>query len=320
MDDQTHDTGADVRSAETPERPRTVLLLTPSTDVAGHEACRARIDDDGEENVLVVSYTQTLDDVIESVWSQLGRLPGELGLISFDDMTRSAASAETRSLSGNGITLTTMSDPENLQGLGTAMRLYLDEWATRETDSVVCFTSFTHLLWYTDLEDAVEFVAALSTLFSQTGTVGHFHLDPSKVDDLMLSRLREEFDEVVEADPRSDHREPELTADVIHRLLSNSRRRYVLAFLSHVQAPVTLRTLSEQVAAWEQNVSEAELAPGEAERMRTSLATSHLPQLRDAGVVESGEDGNVLELTETARESETFRALVDLASSEYGFE
>jgi hypothetical protein len=309
---------ADADSDQRTGDARTVLLLTESTVVAERQVCERQLsaDDVRDTSVLAVTYTEALDDVVEKVWESLGDLPADLGVISFDDMTRSAATTDGYRRSEGPITVTTMSDPENLKALGSAMRLYLDDWTDRSTHRILCFSSLTHLLWHVSVDDAVQFLRGVETLLHDTNSVGHFHLDPQQFDDQVVERLRAEFDEVIDDVGATDD-EPELTTDVIHRLLGNERRRYILAYLGTAELSVTMRTLTERIAAWEQGVDESELSPFQTERVRTSLTTSHVPLLKDANVIEADDDGDVLRLTDEARENETLTTLLQMAADEY---
>lgn len=295
---------------------RTTLLLTDSTSVAGHEACESLLDPAEQPvSVLTVTYTESIDDVVEHVWNGVGGLPTDLGVISFNEMTRSGRQTGVGERPESPITLTTMSDPENLKGLGTAMRLYLDEWCERATRSILCFTSLTHFVRHVSIDDTVQFVEEVETLLTETDAVGHFHLDPNVVGDEVVERLRPAFDEIRDETDRM-RSEQELTTGVIHRLLGDERRRFALAYLHETDVSVTMRTLAERVAAWEADVAASDLSPEQIERVRTSLATSHVPLLKDAGVLES--DGeSALRFTRRAQEDGTLQTLLDLASSEY---
>lgn len=97
-----------------------------------------------EVDVLVVSTSRSMTEVVQDWRSAVGPLPAEFGLISFAEFTRSAASADAtngrskpsrRSLSGGDITLTSMANPGNPQRLGTAVTLYLDDWAGRPSST-----------------------------------------------------------------------------------------------------------------------------------------------------------------------------------------
>jgi len=78
----------------------------------------------------------------------------------------------------------------------------------------------------------------------------------------------------------------EPTDDEVFELLSNQRRRFVLHYLRrNPEASVSLSTLSERVAGWENDTDPAELAYSERKSVRNSLHQFHLPKLADAGIV-----------------------------------
>ncbi|MFC7226408.1 hypothetical protein N0B31_03255 [Salinirubellus salinus] len=92
-------------------------------------------------------------------------------------------------------------------------------------------------------------------------------------------------------------------------LLSNHRRRYTWHHCKRVEDAVPLGDLAEQVAAWENGKSVAEITSAERKRVYTSLQQTHLPKLDDADVVQF-EDG-VVELGERADELEVYVDVVD---------
>jgi hypothetical protein len=72
----------------------------------------------------------------------------------------------------------------------------------------------------------------------------------------------------------------------LFHLLSNHRRRYALHACKRRELPITLSDLAEQVAAWENDKSVAELNYQERRRVYTSMQQTHLPAMEDAGVME----------------------------------
>ncbi|MFB6155817.1 MAG: hypothetical protein ABEJ22_07970 [Haloferacaceae archaeon] len=309
------DAGVDVTESGTSAR--TVLLLSDASVAAERQVCESQLSSalGQDTSILAVTYTEALDDVVEKVWESLGDLPADLGVISFDDMTRSSSAESGYKRPEGPITLTTMSDPENLKGLGTAMRLYLDEWTDRPTERVLCFNALTNLLRHVSLDDAFQFVEGVGELLEETDAVGYFHLDPSAVDDATRERIRTAFDVVVEGG--RDETETGLEMDVVHRLLGNERRRFALAYLWATDMSVTVRTLTENIASWELGVAASDLSSLQTERVRTSLTTSHVPLMKDAGVVATEDDGEVLRLTDRARGHEALTSLLEMAAEEY---
>jgi len=69
-------------------------------------------------------------------------------------------------------------------------------------------------------------------------------------------------------------------------LLSNHRRRYTLHYLKQSGDEATLGELSDQIAAWENEIEPSEISYDERKRVYTSLQQVHLPRMDDMGVVE----------------------------------
>lgn len=80
-------------------------------------------------------------------------------------------------------------------------------------------------------------------------------------------------------------------------LLSNARRRHVVSYLRDVDGEVSLRELSTQVAAWENDVAVAAVSSTQRKRVYTALHQSHLPKLGDAGVIDYDTERALIEPT-----------------------
>ncbi len=98
---------------------------------------------------------------------------------------------------------------------------------------------------------------------------------------------------------RSTDRDRLSRNDAFH-VLSNRRRRYALHYLHQCDGSVALRDLAEQVAAWENDTTLAEVESSERKSVYISLHQSHLPKMDEVGVVTYDKDGNVVSLTENA--------------------
>ena len=90
----------------------------------------------------------------------------------------------------------------------------------------------------------------------------------------------------------SDTETAALTTDDLHHLLSNSRRRTVVAVLDD-EHPLPKDTLAERVAARETGKGVDELDYQERKRTLVSLHQCHLPKLVDHGVIERHHEGYV---------------------------
>lgn len=77
-----------------------------------------------------------------------------------------------------------------------------------------------------------------------------------------------------------------LSTEDIFQILSNRRRRYALHYLDQIEGTVSIRDLSEQIAAWENGVGRSEVTPKWRKRIYTSLHQGHLPKMDRLGVIE----------------------------------
>jgi hypothetical protein len=100
--------------------------------------------------------------------------------------------------------------------------------------------------------------------------------------------------------------EPELSQDVIFDVLSSSRRRYVLYYLSQNEEPVELPALAEEVAAWETESTVEELSSQERKRVYVSLYQTHIPKLEEVGLVDYDQDSGEVSLTDQSSQIQGF--------------
>lgn len=92
----------------------------------------------------------------------------------------------------------------------------------------------------------------------------------------------------------------EFTRDELFSVLSNRRRRLALEWLRRRGGTVDVGTLTELVAAAENDVDRAALTDKQRKRTYTSLHQTHLPKLSDAALVEYDRTERVVELTDRA--------------------
>ena len=90
---------------------------------------------------------------------------------------------------------------------------------------------------------------------------------------------------------------PSLPRDAVYDALADKRRRYALHYLKQRDEPVTVRELSEQVAAWENDKEVAELTSQERKRVYIALYQSHLSTLDDEGLVDYEDDAGTVALS-----------------------
>jgi hypothetical protein len=107
------------------------------------------------------------------------------------------------------------------------------------------------------------------------------------------------------ADP-VDRVESELSPDDIFKTLSNRRRRHVLRYLRHIDGTVTIRDLSEQLAAWENGTTTAEVVPRERKRLYTALHQTHLPKMDALGIIAYDRDRGTVQMTDSVLEFDPY--------------
>lgn len=97
-----------------------------------------------------------------------------------------------------------------------------------------------------------------------------------------------------------------LSQDQVFEVLKSPRRRYALYYLKQVGGKAELAEITEQVAAWENEITPSQLASDQRKRVYISLYQTHMPKLDDAGVVEYDQGRGVVELAENARELDVY--------------
>ncbi len=97
--------------------------------------------------------------------------------------------------------------------------------------------------------------------------------------------------------------------EVAYQALSNRRRRFTVHYLIQQWGPVTLRTLSEQVAAWENAVPRKQVTSKQRKRVYTALHQAHLPKLDKMEIIEYDTNEMVAHPTENI---ETLRVYMDV--------
>lgn len=93
--------------------------------------------------------------------------------------------------------------------------------------------------------------------------------------------------------------ERHLPLDIVHDLLAERHRRYVLYCLYLYANPMRLPDIAELVTQWEHGAPGGELLD---ERLRTynELYHTHIPELADSGVVAYSQSEDMLELDRNA--------------------
>jgi len=87
-----------------------------------------------------------------------------------------------------------------------------------------------------------------------------------------------------------------LSSDRLFELISNARRRFVLARVDRADGPIELTTLAEELAARESDTSVEEVSTQARKRVYVSLYQTHVPKLDEAGLVAYDPDSGTVSL------------------------
>lgn len=255
-------------------------------------------------NVLVVTPARSMRDVVESWRRRAEAVPATLGVVTYADFDRSAsrdAGAASpparRSLSGGDITLTSMSDPSNLQRLATAVTLHLDDWADTDRETLVYLDALGPFIDATDTESAFQFLHLLVQSAEQLSANVLVRLDPETVDERTIRTVQSLFDAV---------REPDADDIDFQALLANRRRRFVLRTLLD-DSQATLERLATRLARREAD----DFADPDWDRAYTALASIHVPRLAETGLVTFDRENEVVRLVDGNWSVERLEDLLD---------
>jgi hypothetical protein len=113
-----------------------------------------------------------------------------------------------------------------------------------------------------------------------------------------------------ERDVETDEEEVSLSEDDIYDQLANRRRRYALHYLKQTGEAVDVRDLAEQVAAWENETTVADLGSQERKRVYIAMYQSHLPTMDEAGIVDYDDDAGTVELTSAIANTNVYMEVV----------
>jgi len=102
----------------------------------------------------------------------------------------------------------------------------------------------------------------------------------------------------------------DISYDDCFDLLSNHRRRYALHYLKSNGDDATLGELSDQIAAWENDIDVEEVSYDERKRVYTSLQQVHLPRMDDMKIVEFDDREGTVEVGPVAEELDIYLEVV----------
>lgn len=257
------------------DRSSTLVLTSSKTTLVGVWEGVRRLDGLDRSNLLLVVYGHGPATVRDDWFDHVDETPTRLGVVGVGVPDRET-DGEAVSREGSDV-LTVVRDPADVSDLGVAISLYLQDWATDDTPTVLAFHSLTSMLDHVGAETTFRFLHVLNHRLANTGTSGQFYLDPSAVDEPTVGTLRPVFETVIERErPTAES----LSPDVAFGLVEAARRRYVLYHLFESGLETSIETLVAAVARRE--------GTDDHDRVETSLRHAHLPKMEEAGLVSLG--------------------------------
>lgn len=100
--------------------------------------------------------------------------------------------------------------------------------------------------------------------------------------------------------------EADVSADLVFDLLSSQRRRMVLYYLRQTGGEMTVKEISQEIAANENGISIDDLSRQQRKRVYVSLYQTHLPKLAEAGVIDYDRENGVIRLTGRGEEIDQY--------------
>ena len=141
---------------------------------------------------------------------------GKLGLVTVGDVLITDT-AESASDFDESVVVDSVRDPTDLSAIGVAVSRFCKHWSDEQL--TVCFDSLDALLGHTPPKDVFQFAHVLTNRLSSVDAYAHFHFDPTRHDDRVVSTFGTIFDAVV-ADETTEESLPEATDEQVADLLA----------------------------------------------------------------------------------------------------
>lgn len=103
----------------------------------------------------------------------------------------------------------------------------------------------------------------------------------------------------------------DVETEVLFDVLSDARRRFVLACLQEYATPMALGDVADELATWEHDAEITDIPAEEVRSIYVSLYHLHVPKMADAGLVEYSQERDAVALAE---DNDELTALVDFPS------
>lgn len=171
------------------------VLFLSAEGCEADDCLRQTVENPSDENVLIITYTESVHDLRSTLSDSLETAPANLGIISAGEQLRSVGhSAEPVEM--GGLTVSTIAQ-DDLTGLDIAVTEHLSMWDGNGRATKVCFYSLTPLaMTGASPETLYRFLRVLTRKLSYANATGHFHVNPAAHSEEELAKAKRLFDAV----------------------------------------------------------------------------------------------------------------------------
>ena len=141
---------------------------------------------------------------------------GRVGLLTIGDVLIEDTAESARDFD-EPIVVDTVRNPTDLSAIGVAVSRFCKHWSDEQL--TVCFDSLDALLRHTPPKEVFQFAHVLTNRLTSVDAYAHFHFDPTRHEDRVVSTFGSIFDAVV-ADEDSEESLPEATDEEVADLLA----------------------------------------------------------------------------------------------------
>ncbi|WP_254522058.1 DUF7504 family protein [Natrinema caseinilyticum] len=191
--------------------PANVLLVHPKQTEP--DACTELCHTDVETARLSVTFANEEPDCPDET-----AVDGTFGQLTIGNVLTDDAGDSVPDYSRTVVT-DSVTDPTDLSEIGVAISRFCKHWSESDEEISVCFDSLDTLLRHTSPKEVVQFAHVLTNRLSSVDAYAHFHFDPTRHEDRVVSTFGTIFDAVV-ADDTADESLPEATDEEVASILA----------------------------------------------------------------------------------------------------
>ncbi len=188
--------------------PANVLLVHPKRTEP--DACEQLCHDDGGTARLAVTFADEEPDCPDE-----NAVDGKRGQLTVGNVL---TADESEPDFDRPIVTDSVTDPTDLSAIGVAVSRFCKHWSEADEDITVCFDSLDALLRHTSPKEVFQFTHVLTNRLASVDAYAHFHFDPTRHEDRVVSTFGTVFDAVVADD--TDKSLPEATDEEVATLLA----------------------------------------------------------------------------------------------------